>query len=105
MSFKETFERLLSDNKTVKVINFWASWCEPCVEEFSSFARLIRSYEGQISFYGVGQDKTIKESRDFVKAFSNDFNGLEKTYFSFDKNKNTAKRYGVLALPEKFIVS
>ena len=105
MSSREVFKRLLSDNKTIKVINFWASWCEPCVEEFSSFARLIRSYEGRVSFYGVGQDKTIKESKDFIRAFSTDFNGLKETYFLFDKDKKTSKKYGVLALPETFIVS
>ena len=96
--------RLLGESKTIKVVNFWASWCEPCVEEFSSFARLIKAYEGQVSFYGVGQDKTIKESKDFIKAFSTDFGGLEGIYFLFDLEKKILKKYGVLALPETFII-
>jgi len=104
MSSSNTLERLLSENRTVKIINFWASWCEPCVEEFSSFSRLIRDYDGQVSFYGVGQDKTEKESRDFIKAFSSEFKDLDDVYFLFDNNKKTSKSYGVLALPETFIV-
>ena len=104
LSETQTMERLLSENKTIKVVNFWASWCEPCVEEFSSFARLIRSYEGRVSFYAVGQDKTVKDSKDFIRAFSSDFNSLEDVYFLFDVDKETSKSYGVLALPETFIV-
>jgi thiol-disulfide isomerase/thioredoxin len=104
MSPSQSLERLLSENKTIKIVNFWASWCEPCVEEFSSFARLIRAYDGQLSFYGVGQDKTMKESKDFIEAFSTEFEGLNEVYFLFDENRVTSKSYGVLALPETFIV-
>jgi len=95
---------LLDEDKTIKIINFWASWCEPCVEEFSSFARLVKAYEGSVSFYGLGQDETLKESKDFIEAFSSDFKNLEDVHFLFDEGKKTSKSYGVVALPETFIV-
>jgi len=100
----ETSKRLLADTKTIKIINFWASWCEPCVEEFSSFARLIKDYEGEISFYGVGQDDSKEESKTFIKAFNSEFAGISNIYFLFDADKAAAKSYGVLALPETFII-
>lgn len=100
----EINRRLLADTKTVKIINFWASWCEPCVEEFSSFARLVKDYEGEISFYGVGQDDSREESKTFIKAFNSEFKDISNIYFLFDVNKKTAKTYGVLALPETFII-
>jgi thiol-disulfide isomerase/thioredoxin len=47
------------------VINFWASWCGPCVEEMPALAQLHREYEKKgIQFVGLGVD-----SDQNVKAF------------------------------------
>lgn len=49
----------------VLVVNFWASWCAPCVEEMPSFSRLHERYAGQgVQFVGVGMDDT-----DNLRAF------------------------------------
>lgn len=95
---------LEKDRSTLKIVNFWASWCEPCVEEFSSFARLLKEFNGEISFVGVSEDKTEQDAKDFLKAFSGDFKNLEKVYFGYDQNKKHSILYGLLALPESFIV-
>ncbi|MFC0694041.1 TlpA family protein disulfide reductase [Paraburkholderia humisilvae] len=45
------------------VINFWASWCGPCVEEMPSLSQLHREYAKKgIEFVGLGvdSDKNIK---------------------------------------------
>ncbi len=36
-----------NDENTTLVINFWATWCKPCVEELPSFDELSRRYAGQ----------------------------------------------------------
>lgn len=33
-----------ADTDTVYVLNFWATWCAPCVEELPSFEKLNRAY-------------------------------------------------------------
>lgn len=38
---------LKKDNDTTYVINFWATWCVPCVEELPSFEKLNSSYKDQ----------------------------------------------------------
>jgi len=43
-NFQE-FESLLhKDNDTTYVVNFWASWCIPCVEELPSFEKINKKY-------------------------------------------------------------
>jgi thiol-disulfide isomerase/thioredoxin len=54
----------------VLVVNFWATWCAPCVKEMPSLARLQQDYAGKplkvvaISV-GTGDDQG---SRDFLKG-------------------------------------
>lgn len=96
---------LSQDPAPLKIINFWASWCEPCVEEFSSLGRLMEQFdEGQISFVGISEDKTREEAQEFIAAFSEDFQGLSDVHFGFDQDKFFSKKYGVLALPETFLL-
>ncbi len=95
---------LEKDLKPIKIINFWASWCKPCVEEFSSFARLIKQLNGEVSFVGINEDNTVDTAKEFLKAFNTDFKNLTGTYFGFDKDKIISSKYGVLSLPETFLV-
>jgi len=44
----EAFEPLLGQrNDTVYVINFWATWCAPCVKELPDFERINQKYHNQ----------------------------------------------------------
>jgi len=38
---------LSQDDGKVRIINFWATWCKPCIEELPSFKRLHKTYEGE----------------------------------------------------------
>jgi len=92
------------DFNSLKIVNFWASWCEPCVEEFSSFARLLGQVQGEVSFVGISEDKTLKDAKDFLKAFDGDFKNLTNVHFGFDIDKKYSSQYGLLALPETFLI-
>jgi len=35
------------NNDTTYIINFWATWCKPCVEEMPYFERLIQQVQGK----------------------------------------------------------
>jgi thiol-disulfide isomerase/thioredoxin len=81
------------------VVNFWASWCGPCVEEMPSLSALHKEYAKKgIEFVGVGvdSDKNIKAflqkvpvnypiyvagfgGADLARAFGNNAGGLPYT--------------------------
>ncbi len=54
MSGRESLDSLLSDNLGKPVIvNFWATWCTPCVGELPVIDEIFRSMEGRIAVVGV----------------------------------------------------
>jgi thiol-disulfide isomerase/thioredoxin len=46
-------------NKVI-IINFWATWCPPCVAEMPSFQELYEKYQDEVVFLFVANDKTEK---------------------------------------------
>lgn len=46
VSLADLEQRFARGGDTVFVVNFWATWCRPCVEELPAFDRLARAQSG-----------------------------------------------------------
>ncbi|MFW6351114.1 MAG: TlpA disulfide reductase family protein [Bacteroidota bacterium] len=46
-SFEELSPRLHQQNDSLYVINFWATWCAPCVKEIPAFEKIQSEYADQ----------------------------------------------------------
>jgi len=66
--------RLSDYQGQVTLVNFWASWCEPCREEFPHMAELHRdlSREG-FAIAAISDDVSDRQMRAFVRAFQPPF--------------------------------
>jgi thiol-disulfide isomerase/thioredoxin len=60
MAFDEFEPHLHKTNDTTYVINFWATWCKPCIEEIPAFEELNRKFSDQ-------PVKVLMVSLDFVR--------------------------------------
>jgi peroxiredoxin len=90
----------LSDLKgKVVVLNFWATWCPPCVEETPSLNRLqkyIDSRGGMVLGVSVDEDGAAYEK------FLKDQSVIFPTYR--DATKKSAADYGTTIYPETYVI-
>ena len=80
------------------VINFWASWCDPCRAEAPEFARTAKSYGSRVHFLGMA----ILDGRDAGLAYMAKY---KVPYPSVrDVRGETSKDYGVTGVPETVFI-
>ncbi len=56
ISFKQLKEKIASPTGRLKVINFWATWCKPCIEEMPYFESVAASHVGQVELHFISLD-------------------------------------------------
>ena len=52
------------------LVNFWATWCDPCREEFPDLVKIDADYKGKIDFITVSLDDLAEINRDVPKFLS-----------------------------------
>ncbi len=83
----------------VVMLDFWSSWCPPCIEEAPALAAAYPQYADKgVEFLGVAIWDEEREVRRHVERYNVPYpNGLDE----FGK---TAMDYGVRGIPEKFFI-
>lgn len=81
----------------VSVVNFWASWCGPCVQEHPQLVAL-RERTG-VALYGVNYKDQPAAARRFLGRYGNPFLAVGVD------NGRAAIDWGVTGMPETFIVN
>jgi len=83
----------------VVLINFWASWCNPCRQELPLLNKIYAQYRATgFVLLAVNVDDNRKDAEVMLKRLGLRFPTL------FDSNKNVAKLYGVDAMPATLVI-
>lgn len=88
-------------NKTIYVVNLWASWCPPCKAETPPLLRFVNSHKDKIQLFSISADESEKDIRDFLKLFP--LSNANNIFIAMDKQQLWAQALQVEKLPETFI--
>jgi cytochrome c biogenesis protein CcmG/thiol:disulfide interchange protein DsbE len=81
------------------VLNFWATWCPPCLDELPSLNEFQRRFAGSgVVVLGISADKDEKAYRDFLARVSLSFQTAR------DANVKISADYGTFKFPETYII-
>jgi cytochrome c biogenesis protein CcmG, thiol:disulfide interchange protein DsbE len=81
------------------VLNFWASWCEPCKGEAKMLEQAWQRYKSKgVVFVGVDYHDVTGDARRFLERHDITYPTVQ------DGSGMTADRYGVSAVPETYFI-
>lgn len=91
----------------IVIVNFWATWCPPCVTEFPILISLAEKSKGRVVLLALSSDKTESDIHRFIaQQESNGVNmKAEGIFLALDpERKITRDVFKVTSYPESLIV-
>ncbi len=84
----------------VVILNFWATWCPPCVEEMPSLNRMHQQITSTGStVLGISIDEDEAQYQKFLREYQVPFPTFR------DPSQSIARSYGTFGWPETYIIS
>jgi thiol-disulfide isomerase/thioredoxin len=73
------------------IVNFWATWCGPCIKELPNFEKINRKYGGDVVFLLISEENPAK-----ILPYKNSFD------FDFVLSSKSFEDYGVNTWPTSY---
>ncbi|MBL6785811.1 MAG: TlpA family protein disulfide reductase [Rickettsiales bacterium] len=92
-------------NSRIILLNFWASWCAPCLKEFPSMLKLLNEANGDIAIIAISIDSKTSDAIKFLEKINYKEAIYPNSYFVIDSEQQIAKdKFGVFLVPETLII-
>jgi thiol-disulfide isomerase/thioredoxin len=83
----------------VVYMDFWASWCPPCIKSFPFLNELENQLKEQgLQVIGVNLDEKVADAQAFLDSHPVDFSIVA------DPSKQCAKSFEVMAMPTSYLI-
>ena len=93
---------LFENNVSGVVVNFWASWCQPCKSEMEHFEKMFKKYGDKIQFMMVNMTDGSRETIETASAY------IKETGYTFpvfyDSYLSAANAYMVASIPATYFI-
>jgi peroxiredoxin len=87
-------------NGKLLLVNFWATWCPPCVEEMPSLNEFARAMQPEgVTVLGISVDENAQAYQNFIRAQSFSFQ------LARDPGGNIPAEYGTFKWPETYVIN
>jgi cytochrome c biogenesis protein CcmG, thiol:disulfide interchange protein DsbE len=80
------------------LLNFWATWCPPCVEEMPSLVQLHKQLGDKVTILAVSEDADDGAYQQFVRDHRVDLLTVR------DAKRDTNEVYGTFKFPETYVL-
>lgn len=84
----------------VVFVDFWASWCPPCLKSLPEFENLQTSFSGRddVVVIAINLDDNPQDAKDFINKIDVSYKILA------DKSGEIPESFGVNAMPTSYII-
>jgi thiol-disulfide isomerase/thioredoxin len=80
------------------VLNFWATWCPPCIQEMPSLVQLQKQLGDKVTVLAVSEDDDDNAYKQFLRDHNVDLLTVR------DTGQKTNALYGTFKFPETFVI-
>jgi peroxiredoxin len=82
----------------VTIVDFWATWCEPCRESFPAYQALSEKFEDRLVVIGISEDDSPDGIAEFAKATGVRFP------LAWDEGQAVSKQYQPPTMPTSYVI-
>lgn len=90
---------LKEEKAPIVIVNFWASWCTPCIAEFESLNKLKDKFGDKIKIIGINNDteEPLKAVKKIESKYKLSFNSIS------DPNGDYAEAFNISKVPSSIV--